>query len=113
MVAVLLLESKIVVASDKYILFSFDDKANVDIFYENLKLIELLLIEVFHNSFKAIAVSNSEWLSIRNEYVIKKKNGESYVFIEENDVKLDLKENNKDAQDFAMNIFGEDAVSVI
>ncbi len=112
-VAVLLLESKIVVASDKYILFSFDDKANVDIFYENLKLIELLLIEVFHNSFKAIAVSNSEWLSIRNEYVIKKKNGESYVFIEENDVKLDLKENNKDAQDFAMNIFGEDAVSVI
>ncbi len=112
-VAVLLLESKIVVASDKYILFSFDDKASVDIFYENLKLIELLLIEVFHNSFKAIAVSNSEWLSIRNEYVIKKKNGESYVFIEENDVKLDLKENNKDAQDFAMNIFGEDAVSVI
>lgn len=112
-VAVLLLESKIVVASDKYILFSFDDKASVDIFYENLKLIELLLIEVFHNSFKGIAVSNSEWLSIRNEYVIKKKNGESYVFIEENDVKLDLKENNKDAQDFAMNIFGEDAVSVI
>ena len=32
-------------------------------------------------------------------------------YIEENDVKLDV-DNNNDAQDFAMDVFGEDTVSV-
>ena len=111
-VAVLLLDSKIVCASNKYLLFTFADKSTLDIFYQNLKLLELLIIEVFKYPYKLVAVSNDEWKNIKQEYINKKKNGEKYIFIDENDVKLDKKEKNDDVEDLALDIFGEDAVSI-
>ena len=111
-VAVLLLDSKIVCASNKYLLFTFADKSTLDIFYQNLKLLELLIMEVFKYPYKLVAVSNDEWKNIKQEYINKKKNGEKYIFIEENDVKLNMKDKNDDVEDLALDIFGEDAVSI-
>lgn len=111
-VAVLLANSKIVCASDKYLLFELSDLFDLEMFYENIKLVESLILELFDNSYKCVAVLDSEWINIRNEYIFKKKNGENYIFIDENDVKLEVSDKNNDAQDFAMNLFGEDSVSV-
>lgn len=111
-VAVLLANAKIVCASDKYLLFELTDLFDLEMFYENIKLVENLILELFDNPYKCVAVLASEWVNVRNEYIFKKKNGENYIFIDENDVKLDMSEKNNDAQDFAMNLFGEESVSV-
>ena len=110
-IAILLADSKIVCASDLYLMFSLNEKTSLDIFYENIKLIELLINEIFSKPYKVVGVTNTEWQNTKIDYINKIKNGEKYVFIEENDVKLDVDDNN-DAQDFAMDVFGEDTVSV-
>ena len=110
-IAILLADSKIVCASDLYLMFSLNEKPSLDIFYENIKLIELLINEIFSKPYKVVGITDSEWQNTKIDYINKIKNGEKYVFIEENDVKLDV-DNNNDAQDFAMDVFGEDTVSV-
>ena len=110
-IAILLADSKIVCASDLYLMFSLNEKPSLDIFYENIKLIELLINEFFSKPYKVVGITNTEWQNTKIDYINKIKNGEKYVFIEENDVKLDM-DNNNDAQDFAMDVFGEDTVSV-
>ena len=110
-IAILLADSKIVCASDLYLMFSLNEKPSLDIFYENIKLIELLINEIFSKPYKVVGITDNEWQNIKIDYINKIKSGEKYVFIEENDVKLDV-ENNNDAQDFAMDVFGEDTVSV-
>ena len=110
-IAILLADSKIVCASDLYLMFSLNEKPSLDIFYENIKLIELLINEFFSKPYKVVGITNTEWQNTKIDYINKIKNGEKYVFIEENDVKLDV-DNNNDAQDFAMDVFGEDTVSV-
>ena len=110
-IAILLADSKIVCASDLYLMFSLNEKSSLDIFYENIKLIELLINEFFSKPYKVVGITNTEWQNTKIDYINKIKNGEKYVFIEENDVKLDM-DNNNDAQDFAMDVFGEDTVSV-
>lgn len=110
-IAILLADSKIVCASDLYLMFSLNEKPSLDIFYENIKLIELLINEIFSKPYKAVGITDNEWQNIKIDYINKIKSGEKYVFIEENDVKLDV-ENNNDAQDFAMDVFGEDTVSI-
>ena len=110
-IAILLADSKIVCASDLYLMFSLNEKSSLDIFYENIKLIELLINEFFSKPYKVVGITNTEWQNTKIDYINKIKNGEKYVFIEENDVKLDV-DNNNDAQDFAMDVFGEDTVSV-
>lgn len=112
-VAVLLANSKIVCASQKYILFVLSDLSDLEMFNNNIKLVESLVNEVFNISYKCVAVLNEEWLNIKNEYIFKKKNGENYIFIDENEVKLEVSGNNVDTQDIAMNIFGEDSVSIM
>ena len=107
----MLADSKIVCASDLYLMFSLNEKPSLDIFYENIKLIELLINEIFSKPYKAVGITDSEWQNTKIDYINKIKNGEKYVFIEENDVKLDV-DNNNDAQDLAMDVFGEDTVSV-
>lgn len=110
-IAILLADSKIVCASDLYLMFSLNEKSSLDIFYENIKLIELLINEFFSKPYKVVGITNTEWQNTKIDYINKIKNGKKYVFIEENDVKLDV-DNNNDAQDFAMDVFGEDTVSV-
>ena len=49
---------------------------------------------------------------MKNNYINNIKNKISYVFIEENDVKLEMSENSNDLENSALNIFGEDTISV-
>lgn len=111
-IVVLLNSANIVCSSEKYILFSFDNLTNLELFYENLLLIESLLSSILEKNVKIVSVLQHEWDNIKNQYIFKKKNGEKYVFIEENDVKLDCELIEDDAQSFANGIFGEESVNM-
>lgn len=112
MVSILLSSGRIVVASDKYLLFSFKNKSDVLKFDSIYKQIEQFLKIIYDESYKIVAVSDKEWEEMKNNYINNIKNKNSYVFIEENDVKLEMSENSNDLENSALNIFGEDTISV-
>lgn len=112
MVSILLSSGKIVVASDKYLLFSFENKSDVLKFDSIYKQIEQFLKKIYDESYKIVAVSDKEWKEMKNNYINNIKNKISYVFIEENDVKLEMSENSNALENSALNIFGEDTISV-
>ncbi len=110
--AALLLEGKIVVASNEYLLFSFDEESYVNSFDVNYKQIEIFLNEVYDQMFKIVAVSSKKWDELRNEFILNKKNNIPYVKIDENDVKLDMSDNLSELENSALDIFGENTISV-
>lgn len=112
MVSILLSSGRIVVASDKYLLFSFENKSDVLKFDSIYKQIEQFLKKIYDVSYKIVAVSDKEWEEMKNNYINNIKNKISYVFIEENDVKLEMSENSNALENSALNIFGEDTISV-
>ena len=112
MVSILLSSGRIVVASDKYLLFSFKNKSDVLKFDSIYKQIEQFLKKIYDESYKIVAVSDKEWKEMKNNYINNIKNKISYVFIEENDVKLEMSENSNALENSALNIFGEDTISV-
>lgn len=112
MVSILLSSGRIVVASDKYLLFSFENKSDVLKFDSIYKQIEQFLKKIYDESYKIVAVSDKEWVEMKNNYINNIKNKISYVFIEENNVKLEMSENSNALENSALNIFGEDTISV-
>ena len=109
----LLNEGKIVVASEEYLLFSFLEESLVNVFDTNYKQIEVFLNEIYDKMYKVVAITSKEWENIRNEFINNKKNNIPYVFINENEVKLEVSENNfGKLENSALDIFGEDTISV-
>ena len=111
-IAALLVDGKVVVASDKYLLFTFKDESYISLFDSNYKHIEIFMNEIFDNSYKVVAITDLDWEKYRQEFILNKKNNITYVLIEENDVKLEVSESSNELEDSALNIFGEDTISV-
>ncbi len=111
-IAALLIDGKVVVASDKYLLFSFNDESYISLFDANYKHIEVFMNEIYDIPFKVVAITSLEWEKYRQEFILNKKNNISYVLIPENDVKLEVSESSNELENSAMNIFGEDTISV-
>lgn len=111
-IAALLIDGKVVVASDKYLLFTFKDESYISLFDSNYKHIEIFMNEIFDNSYKVVAITDLDWEKYRQEFILNKKNNITYVLIEENDVKLEVSESSNELEDSALNIFGEDTISV-
>lgn len=115
-IVVLINESNLVCASSEYLLFTLDNQVQIDLFYENINNIDDLLSKIYQTNIKTICVSNDEWKNIKNDYISMKKNGKKYVFIDENDVKLNSETNSVDKQDsdvasMANNLFGTESVN--
>jgi len=109
----LLNDGKVVVASDSYLLFSFEEDSLVNVFDSNYKQIEMFLNEIYDKMYKVVAITAKEWENTRNEFINNKKNNIPYVFIDENDVKLEVSENNfGKLENSAVDIFGKDTISV-
>lgn len=111
-VASLLLSGKVVVASSKYLLFAFNNNSDLIKFNHKINQVETFVKEIFDNSYKVIGLTMETWEKCKNNYINNKKNNIKYVFIDENDVKLDEKEIHADFENDALNIFGDDTVSV-
>ena len=74
MVSILLSSGRIVVASDKYLLFSFKNKSDVLKFDSIYKQIEQFLKKIYDESYKIVAVSDKEWEEMKNNYINNIKN---------------------------------------
>lgn len=110
--SILLLNGHVVVASTKYLLFAFESEEDVTLFDNNYKQIELFIKEVFEETYKVAAVTKKEWQRIKEDFIKNKKNQIPYVFIDENDVKLDMGVSFNDLENSALDLFGEDTISV-
>lgn len=110
--SILLLDGHVVVASTKYLLFAFESEEDVTLFDNNYKQIELFIKEVFEVTYKVAAVTKKEWQRIKEDFIKNKKNQIPYVFIDENDVKLDMGVSFNDLENSALDLFGEDTISV-
>lgn len=110
--SILLLDGHVVVASTKYLLFAFESEEDVTLFDNNYKQIELFIKEVFEETYKVAAVTKKEWQRIKEDFIKNKKNQIPYVFIDENDVKLYMGVSFNDLENSALDLFGEDTISV-
>ena len=113
----LLNNAKIVVASDENLILSFKNASDVIILDKNYRQIEIFLQEIYEKEYKIVAISDEEWLKIKEEYIKNKKNNISYVIIDENVVKLKRNENSEskteeELESSAADIFGENVVSI-
>ncbi len=101
-----------VVASNDIIMIKLLDFGALSIFNNNIKQIEVFLNEIFEKEYKIVAVTNEEWLKLKEEYIFKKKNNIPYVIIDENSVKLEVSESSQDVEESAADIFGQNVINI-
>ena len=111
-IAALLLSGKVVAASSEYLLFSFDDKSLVKVFLSNLEKIEKFLYEIYNNEYKVMSVDSNEWVNIKNEFIINKKNNVVYEILPELDVLQNQNKKNTKFESITNNIFGDEVETI-
>ena len=111
-IAALLLSGKVVAASPDYLLFSFDDKSLVKVFLSNLEKIEKFLYEIYNNEYKVMSVDSNEWVNIKNEFIINKKNKVMYEILPELDVLQNQNKKNTKFESITNNIFGDEVETI-
>lgn len=64
----LLMDGILKAASDEYLIVVFDDLKMSDLFNQNLRQIEQVISEVYHQPYKIISLSSQEWEPIKNDF---------------------------------------------
>ena len=77
-VAGTLIDTKLEVAGDGYIILSGQNEAIVDKVYNNYILCQELLNMVFENEYNFVVITQDEWSKYRDEYIKNVKAGEKY-----------------------------------
>ena len=102
-----LLDSTIRVASDNYIIISYDLESSVE---HNCLLLHKLedVYGQITNSFKKFAIiSDSYWDKIKNDYINNLKNGYSYKLLEEPKEVFEVSDNHDIISNNAVDLFGD------
>ena len=108
-----LLDVKLQVAGDGYIIFSGNYDSIIDKIYNDYKLCNEFINMLFDGEYNYVVVSNDEWEKLRNEYISNLKNGIKYELKEmNNSIITDDSFNKKDATivDKLFDLVGEDVV---
>ena len=103
-------EVNLVVASNKYLLFSSDNEGKLNLFLLNIDKIEKFISKILDSKYKIAAVTEEEWKKIKKEYIKNIQNGIKYMMKEEpkiQKVKV-IDKNNKMVQE----IFGEENIDI-
>ena len=110
-IANLLLKSKPEVVSEKNVIFRYKNNFEVVLFDKNEEEIEKFLKLIFNNKYSIVAVTDSEWNKIKQEYIDNKKNGISYKYIDET---KEIKKNRKtnELESTVEDLFGEEIIKV-
>ena len=72
--ASLLLDGAVKASSDEYMIIVFDEEGNSETFNENLIEIEKLVSEIYHQNYKMISLTLTEWEPIKNAFNTKSRN---------------------------------------
>ena len=106
------MDGKIVAASEEYVLYSFPKENITSVFYNNLKQIEKLMEKIYKKQYNVVAVSENEWNNIKKEYIKNKKEGNKYYKVEETSKPNVIQQDVSEVENEAINLFGEESVSV-
>ena len=85
----ILLDSNVVVASDKYMVFSCQSDHLADDANDNVRNIEEIIRKQTNIDYRIVFVTEDKWNNLKNEYIFNKKNGKKYELIE-NEEKEDI-----------------------
>lgn len=114
----LLLDGNVRVAGKENILISYAYPAMVDRINGSLLKAENLLNDLMHNAYKIIAVTEEEWIKIRDVYVGKVRKNEKYQKIAEDiDIDKDVyikktTKKEKKSVKAAIDLFGENIIEI-
>ena len=103
-------EVNLVVASDKYLLFSSDNEGKLNLFLLNIDKIEKFISKILDSKYKIAAVTEEEWKKIKKEYIKNIQNGIKYMMKEEPKIQKEkvIDKNNNMVQE----IFGEENIDI-
>ena len=107
-----LMDIKIEVAGEEYVIFSAGSDAVVNRVYDNYKLCSELLDTIFAGNYNFVILNQYEWNKYRDEYVENFKNGKKYslkdLYICKNTQEIEKKE--PTVVDKLFDLVGEDIV---
>lgn len=109
-VSSLMLKATPEVVSKKYILFSFKNKFEVVLFDKNTEAIEKLLNLVYKSKYSVVAIDEKSWIKIKDKYINDLSNGIKYSVIDE--LKSNNKKSKSELEKEAINIFGDEIVTI-
>ena len=103
-------EVNLVVASNKYLLFSSDNEGKLNLFLLNIDKIEKFISKILDSKYKIAAVTEEEWKKIKKEYIKNIQNGIKYMMKEEPKIQKEkvIDKNNNMVQE----IFGEENIDI-
>ena len=104
----LLKDSDIVAASNEYIIISNKLSSVVSRINYGSDIIEELFEKLFGNKVKIVAVSDDEWIKIKNDYISNIKSGNKYVIKDLNETVISVKD--KTPVDDLIELVGENMI---
>ena len=112
MAASLLVDTKLEVAGNGYIILTGNYDAIVDKINRSYKKCEELLNVMFSNKYNFVVITTSEWDKYREEYIKNVKSGKKYVLQELDDRIIDINILNKEPTvvDKLFELVGEDSI---
>ncbi|MBQ6285281.1 MAG: DNA polymerase III subunit gamma/tau [Bacilli bacterium] len=107
----LLLKAIPEVVSNKNIIFTFKNKLEIVLFDKNEEDIQKFLKKIYGKNYSIVAITNEEWLKIREEYISNTKKGIKYEYIEEK-LKSKNAKKNTELENTVEDLFGEELIKV-
>ena len=104
----LLKDSEVVVASKDYVVISNKLDSVVLRINNSYDLIQDMLENLFGYKFLVVAISNGRWKEIKNEYIVRIKNGEKYTI--RNLKEESIKKNDKTPVDDLIDLVGDNVI---
>lgn len=77
--ASLLVDTKIEVAGDGYVLMTGNYEALVENIYNNYHICEELINLIFNDKYRFVVITNKDWEKHRDEYINNIRNGKKYI----------------------------------
>jgi DNA polymerase-3 subunit gamma/tau len=111
--ATILLDGKIVGASDKNIIYTYQYDAIVEKADNMVKEIQTLIDNITGTTYKVVNITDDDWQKVRPYYVKLMKEHSNIEILPEIEVKVSKtnKKKSKEVED-AINIFGEDLIEI-
>ena len=113
-VASSLIDADVVVCSDLYIVLVFKYDSLVEKINANFRKVEQFIDEFCGKKYKIVCLNEEEWNNKKNEYILRKRKSEEYIFIEDNaDIKNKKVKENNNGDDLILNaelLFGKDNI---
>lgn len=106
----LLIKATPEVVSNKNIIFTFKNEFEIVLFEKNVSDITKFLKKIFDKKYDIVAVTEKEWISIKEKYIKDINNGIKYEYIENKSIKKNNKKNTE-LQSSIENIFGEEYIN--